>query len=222
MQIIKPWFSDDWLWGVKMFKRYNRYYLNFVFRYLLASIFTVWTVPPDGIFDKNKFEMFQTIISFINLITPVFKLTYVQYIKLKARYVYLNISCLKAVLKHIYTYATFIWPLRWKSWKSKMTEHPVLTFIQSFVKFPNIDLEIQMKVDVLYHIFIYATFVWLLRWKSWKGKMTAYPILMFVQSFIKFQCTVQEIEIELSVSYLLTYLLTYILTYILYYIHKYK
>ena len=33
---------------------------------------------------KNKFEMFQTIISFINLIPPVFKLAYVQYIKLKS------------------------------------------------------------------------------------------------------------------------------------------
>ena len=26
-----------------------------------------------------------------------------------------------------------------------------------------------MKDDVLYHIFKYATFVWPLRWKSWKG-----------------------------------------------------
>ena len=33
-----------------------------------------------------KDEMFQTIISFINLIPPVFKLAYVQYIKLKSRY----------------------------------------------------------------------------------------------------------------------------------------
>ena len=31
---------------------------------------------------KNKFEMFQTIISFINLIPHVFNLAYVQYIKL--------------------------------------------------------------------------------------------------------------------------------------------
>ena len=31
------------------------------------------------------------------------------------------------------------------------------------------DLEIQIKYDVSYHIFIYATFVWPLMWKSWKG-----------------------------------------------------
>ena len=36
---------------------------------------------------KNKFKMFQTIISFINLIpSVVFKLAYVHYIKLKSRY----------------------------------------------------------------------------------------------------------------------------------------
>ena len=34
----------------------------------------------------NKFEMFQTIISFINLIPTVFELAYVQYIKLKSRF----------------------------------------------------------------------------------------------------------------------------------------
>ena len=34
----------------------------------------------------NKFEMFQTIISFINLIPLVFKLAYVQHIKLKSMY----------------------------------------------------------------------------------------------------------------------------------------
>ena len=44
-----------------------------------------------------------------------------------------------------------------------------------------------MKDDGLQHIFIYATFVWPSRWKSWKGKMTAYSILTFVQSFVKFQ-----------------------------------
>ena len=45
----------------------------------------------------------------------------------------------------------------------------------------NMDLEIHMKDDVLY-----ATFVWPWgRVKSWKGKMTAYPILIIMQSFIK-------------------------------------
>ena len=34
---------------------------------------------------RNKFEMFQTIISFINLIPPVFELAYAQYIKQKSR-----------------------------------------------------------------------------------------------------------------------------------------
>ena len=35
---------------------------------------------------KNKFETFQTIISFKILIPPVLKLAYVEYIKLKSRY----------------------------------------------------------------------------------------------------------------------------------------
>ena len=35
---------------------------------------------------KKKFEMFQTIISFKNLIPPVLKLAYVKYIKLKSRH----------------------------------------------------------------------------------------------------------------------------------------
>ena len=52
----------------------------------------------------NKFEMFKTIVSFINLIPNVFKVAYVHHITLKSRYnllertfryVCLNISCLK-------------------------------------------------------------------------------------------------------------------------------
>ena len=40
----------------------------------------------SGRVQKNKFEMFQTIISFIDLIPPVFKVAYAQYIKLKSIY----------------------------------------------------------------------------------------------------------------------------------------
>ena len=40
-----------------------------------------------------------------------------------------------------------------------MTAYPILTFIQSFVKFQNMDPEIQMKDDVFIEYFIYATFV---------------------------------------------------------------
>ena len=39
-----------------------------------------------------------------------------------------------------------------------MTAYPILTFVQSFVKFQNMDPEIKMKDDGLQHIFIYATF----------------------------------------------------------------
>ena len=90
-----------------------------------------------------------------------------------------------------------------------MTEHPISTFIQSFVKFQNMDLEIQIIDDVLQHIFIYATF---LMWKSWKVKMTAYPILIFMQSFITFQSMVQEIQMKRAKRDILTYILTYLLT----------
>ena len=38
-----------------------------------------------------------------------------------------------------------------------MTAHPILTFMQSFVNFQNIDPAIQMKDEGLQHIFIYAT-----------------------------------------------------------------
>ena len=40
-----------------------------------------------------------------------------------------------------------------------MTAYTLLTFMQSFVKFQNMDPEIQMKDDGLQHMFIYATFV---------------------------------------------------------------
>ena len=40
-----------------------------------------------------------------------------------------------------------------------MTAYPILTLTQSFVKFQNMDPELQMKDDVLQHIFVYATFV---------------------------------------------------------------
>ena len=40
----------------------------------------------DVIHFSKKFEMFQTIISFLNLMPPVFTLAYVQYSKLKSRY----------------------------------------------------------------------------------------------------------------------------------------
>ena len=57
---------------------------------------------------QSKFEMFQTIISFINLIPHVFKVAYVHHITLKSRYnllnatfryVCLNIFCLKGCFK---------------------------------------------------------------------------------------------------------------------------
>ena len=73
-------------------------------------------------------------------------------------------------------------PRRLKSWKGKMTAYPILKFIQSFVKFQNIDPEVQMKDDVLYHIFIFAIFL-TSEVKSWKG-----------YSFTKFQRMVQEMD----------------------------
>ena len=48
--------------------------------------------------------------------------------------------------------------------------------------------------------------------------MTAYPIKIFMQNFIKFQRTVQEIQMKrakrdiLTYTYIHNYLLTYILT----------
>ena len=48
--------------------------------------------------------------------------------------------------------------------------------------------------------------------------MTAYPILIFMQSFIKFKITVQEIHMKRAKRDILTYILPYIHTYILSYI----
>ena len=68
-----------------------------------------------------------------------------------------------------------LFDLRGKSHeKVKWRLYPILTFVQSFLKFQDMNPEIQMKDDGLQHIFIYSTFVWPPRWKSWKGKMTAY------------------------------------------------
>ena len=58
------------------------------------------------------------------------------------------------------------------------------------------DLEIQMKDDDLQDIFVYDTFVLPLRSKFRKGKMSAYPKLIFVQSFIKFKSMVPEIQMK--------------------------
>ena len=60
-------------------------------------------------------------------------------------------------------------------------QQTLINIYAKFVKFKNMDPEIQMKDDGLHitnilHMFIYATFVWPPRWKSWKRKMTAYPI----------------------------------------------
>ena len=40
-----------------------------------------------------------------------------------------------------------------------MTTYSLSTFLQSLVKFQNMEPEIKMKDDVLYYIFKYATFV---------------------------------------------------------------
>ena len=46
-----------------------------------------------------------------------------------------------------------------------MTTYPILTFIQSFVKFQNVDSEIQMKDDGLQHI-LYMLLLFDLRGES--------------------------------------------------------
>ena len=43
--------------------------------------------------------------------------------------------------------------------KGKKTAYPILTVVQSFAEFQNMDPEIQMKDDGLQHILIYANFV---------------------------------------------------------------
>ena len=45
-----------------------------------------------------------------------------------------------------------------------------------------------------------------------KRKMTAYPILIFMQSFIEFQSVVPEIQMKRAKRDILTYLLTHLLT----------
>ena len=76
--------------------------------------------------------------------------------------------------KHFYTYptfhATFVWPLRWKSWNDKRIIYPILIFTQSFIKFHMMVPEIQMKRakrDILTYIdtFIhtYNTYILLLQ-----------------------------------------------------------
>ena len=74
-----------------------------------------------------------------------------------------------------------------------------------------------------YSIFLkikYATFVWPPRWKSWKRKMTAYHILIFMQSLIKFQSVVPEIQMKRAKRDILWYIHTYLLSYILTYCHR--
>ena len=66
-----------------------------------------------------------------------------------------------------------------------------------------------MKDDGLQHIFLYATFVWTPRWKSWKRKMTAYPILISMQSFIQFQMMVPQIQMKRAKRFILTFIHTY-------------
>ena len=51
------------------------------------------------------------------------------------------------VFKDIYKYATFVWPLRWKSWKDKMTAYHIWTFLQICVKFHGMVPEIEMKKE---------------------------------------------------------------------------
>ena len=74
-----------------------------------------------------------------------------------------------------------------------------------------------MKDDGLQHNFIYAAFVWPPKWKSWKRKMTAYPILIFMQSLIKFESVVSEIYVKRPKRDILTYIHTYLHTYLLTY-----
>ena len=92
-----------------------------------------------------------------------------------------------------------------------MTTYPILTFTQSFVKIQNMDTKIQMKDDVLEHIFIYATFVRPLRLTLWKGKMTAYHKSIFLQILIRFQSMVPEIQMKRDKRDIYTYVRIYII-----------
>ena len=137
--------------------------------------------------------MFQTIISFINLIPPMFTRTvFKAKVKINLQTRHLISLCLlefilskMGVLKHIFTYATLVWPLSFK--------------------FQNMVPGIQMKDDGLQHIFINATFVWPPRWMSWKRKITTYPISIFMQSLIKFQSVVPEIQMKRAKRDILIY-----------------
>ena len=51
--------------------------------------------------------------------------------------------------------------------------------------------------------------------------MTAYPILTLLQSFIKFQGVIQEIQMKRAERDIITYIHTYLLTYIHTYLHTY-
>ena len=64
----------------------------------------------------------------------------------------------------------------------------------------------------LYFIAYFYICYFCLRWKSWKRKMTAYPILIFMQSLIKFQSVVPEIQMKRAKRDIHTYLHTYLLT----------
>ena len=68
--------------------------------------------------------------------------------------------------------------------------------------------EEELHLFKIKNIYTYATLVWILRWKSWNSKMMACPILIFMQSFVKFQMMVQEIQIKRSTRELPTYILT--------------
>ena len=57
------------------------------FKMVISGIKTAFYTYMNGKYVRiNKFEMFQTIISLIDLIPPVFTLAYVEYLKLKSRY----------------------------------------------------------------------------------------------------------------------------------------
>ena len=116
---------------------------------------------------------------------------------MKKNFIFFILTWKKFVFYSIFLYMHLLFDLRGESReKLKWRHNPILTFLQSFVKFQNMDPEMQMKDDGLQHIFIYATFVWPPRRKSWKRKMRAYPILAFTQSFIQFQMMVKKIQVK--------------------------
>ena len=46
---------------------------------------------------------------------------------------------------NIFSNILFVWPLTWKMWKAKKSAYPIFIFIQNFVEFRILDMEIQMK-----------------------------------------------------------------------------